>query len=227
MCCSTCRATRPTASCPAATARRCWPVRGSRWRPTSAIPPTSCCGSRARKAWSDGTARGAAAGPAGIECSAMIRAHLGETIDIHGGGLDLIFRIMRMRSPRAAAPTMESAGPPLGAQRLRRHGRRENVEEPRQRHSPAELLAPATRARRCASPCCRALSPAAAVDRKPDCPEQGGPRPLVPGARRYRAGRSGYRALCRGAERRSQHAEGDCGPQRVHRFRPAASERGV
>ena len=26
-----------------------------------------------------------------IECSAMIRAHLGETIDLHGGGLDLIF----------------------------------------------------------------------------------------------------------------------------------------
>ncbi|MDQ3077507.1 MAG: cysteine--tRNA ligase [Pseudomonadota bacterium] len=26
-----------------------------------------------------------------IECSAMIRAHLSETIDIHGGGLDLIF----------------------------------------------------------------------------------------------------------------------------------------
>ena len=26
-----------------------------------------------------------------IECSAMIKAHLGETIDIHGGGIDLIF----------------------------------------------------------------------------------------------------------------------------------------
>lgn len=26
-----------------------------------------------------------------IECSAMIQAHLGETIDIHGGGIDLIF----------------------------------------------------------------------------------------------------------------------------------------
>ncbi|HET9397799.1 MAG TPA: cysteine--tRNA ligase [Sphingomicrobium sp.] len=26
-----------------------------------------------------------------IECSAMIKAHLGETIDIHGGGLDLVF----------------------------------------------------------------------------------------------------------------------------------------
>jgi cysteinyl-tRNA synthetase len=30
-----------------------------------------------------------------IECSAMIRAHLGETIDIHGGGLDLIFPASR------------------------------------------------------------------------------------------------------------------------------------
>ena len=26
-----------------------------------------------------------------IECSAMIRSHLGETIDIHGGGIDLVF----------------------------------------------------------------------------------------------------------------------------------------
>ena len=26
-----------------------------------------------------------------VECSAMIERHLGETIDIHGGGLDLIF----------------------------------------------------------------------------------------------------------------------------------------
>ena len=26
-----------------------------------------------------------------IECSAMIRAHLGQTIDIHGGGIDLLF----------------------------------------------------------------------------------------------------------------------------------------
>ena len=42
-----------------------------------------------------------------IECSAMIRAHLGETIDIHGGGLDLISRTTRTRSRRAAAPTAE------------------------------------------------------------------------------------------------------------------------
>jgi cysteinyl-tRNA synthetase len=42
---------------------------------------------------SDGGVVGWASGRPGwhIECSAMIRAHLGETIDIHGGGLDLIF----------------------------------------------------------------------------------------------------------------------------------------
>ena len=44
-----------------------------------------------------------------IECSAMIRAHLGETIDIHGGGIDLVFphhenEIAQSRSAHAGAP---------------------------------------------------------------------------------------------------------------------------
>jgi cysteinyl-tRNA synthetase len=44
-----------------------------------------------------------------IECSAMIREHLGETIDIHGGGLDLIFphhenEIAQSRSAHGGAP---------------------------------------------------------------------------------------------------------------------------
>ena len=44
-----------------------------------------------------------------IECSAMIEAHLGETIDIHGGGLDLIFphhenEIAQSRCAHAGAP---------------------------------------------------------------------------------------------------------------------------
>jgi len=44
-----------------------------------------------------------------IECSAMIKAHLGETIDIHGGGLDLIFphhenEIAQSRCAHAGAP---------------------------------------------------------------------------------------------------------------------------
>ncbi|HKP34686.1 MAG TPA: cysteine--tRNA ligase [Sphingomicrobium sp.] len=44
-----------------------------------------------------------------IECSAMIKAHLGETIDIHGGGLDLVFphhenEIAQSRCAHAGAP---------------------------------------------------------------------------------------------------------------------------
>jgi cysteinyl-tRNA synthetase len=44
-----------------------------------------------------------------IECTAMIAAHLGETIDIHGGGLDLIFphhenEIAQSRCAHAGAP---------------------------------------------------------------------------------------------------------------------------
>jgi cysteinyl-tRNA synthetase len=44
-----------------------------------------------------------------IECSAMIYEHLGETIDIHGGGLDLIFphhenEIAQSRCAHAGAP---------------------------------------------------------------------------------------------------------------------------
>jgi cysteinyl-tRNA synthetase len=44
-----------------------------------------------------------------IECSAMIHSHLGETIDIHGGGLDLIFphhenEIAQSRCAHAGAP---------------------------------------------------------------------------------------------------------------------------
>jgi cysteinyl-tRNA synthetase len=44
-----------------------------------------------------------------IECSAMIRAHFGETVDIHGGGLDLIFphhenEIAQSRCAHSGAP---------------------------------------------------------------------------------------------------------------------------
>ncbi|MEO7276515.1 MAG: cysteine--tRNA ligase [Sphingomicrobium sp.] len=44
-----------------------------------------------------------------VECSAMIRAHLGDTIDIHGGGLDLIFphhenEIAQSRCAHSGAP---------------------------------------------------------------------------------------------------------------------------
>ncbi len=52
----------------------------------------SCCGSRRRRSCRAGTAPGAAGRPGWhIECSAMSGALLGETFDIHGGGIDLVF----------------------------------------------------------------------------------------------------------------------------------------
>ncbi len=92
-----------------------------------------------------------------IECSAMIARHLGETIDIHGGGLDLIFphhenEIAQSRCAHGGA----AARPLLGAQRLRRHGRGEDVQD----RSAISSLRPScsrrdTKARRCGSRCCR------------------------------------------------------------------------
>ena len=111
MCCSMCRRDPDYgALSAAATARRCSPARGSRSRPTSATRPISCCGSRARDGvigWDSPWGRGRPGWH--IECSAMIRAHLGETIDIHGGGLDLIFphhenEIAQSRCAHGGAP---------------------------------------------------------------------------------------------------------------------------
>ena len=39
-----------------------------------------------------------------IECSAMIKEYLGDSIDIHGGGQDLVFLTTKMKSPRAKVP---------------------------------------------------------------------------------------------------------------------------
>ena len=51
----------------------------------------------------------------------MAHEYLGSEFDIHCGGMDLVFRTMRMRSPRPAPPGTDS--PPLAAQRLGHHGR--------------------------------------------------------------------------------------------------------
>ncbi len=56
---------------------------------------TSCCGSRRSRASRRGRRRAASTAPGRpgwhIECSAMSWKHLGETFDIHGGGIDLVF----------------------------------------------------------------------------------------------------------------------------------------
>ena len=84
--------TPTTASCPAAAMRNCWPAPVSTSRPTSAIPATSCCGSRRPTTCRAGTAPGAAAGRAGTSSAPPWPGrYLGETFDIHGGGSDLIF----------------------------------------------------------------------------------------------------------------------------------------
>ena len=102
-----------------------------------------------------------------IECSAMIHAHLGETIDIHGGGLDLIFphhenEIAQSRCAHGG----RAAGALLGAQWLRRHGRGEDVEEPRQHHHARRAVgAGSSRRDASAGVALGALPPAASVDR--------------------------------------------------------------
>ena len=67
-----------------------------------------------------------------LECSAMSWKHLGETFDIHGGGLDLIFPHHRERDrPNALCLPYAGDGELLGAQRLSSGRRREDVKEPR------------------------------------------------------------------------------------------------
>ncbi len=68
-----------------------------------------------------------------IECSAMGETHLGETFDIHGGGLDLIFPHHENEiAQSAAAHDGEPLARLLAAQRLRHRRRREDVEVGRQ-----------------------------------------------------------------------------------------------
>ena len=76
-----------------------------------------------------------------IECSAMIEAHLGRRSTSTAAASTSSSRTTRTRSPRAGVLTAARRLPAMGPQRLRRHGRRENVEEPRQHHHAGELLA--------------------------------------------------------------------------------------
>ena len=79
-----------------ALARRDDRGRARRGRALQARPRwTSCCGSRRSRASRRGRRRAGIATPGRpgwhIECSAMAWKHLGETFDIHGGGIDLVF----------------------------------------------------------------------------------------------------------------------------------------
>ena len=59
---------------------------------TAATRSTSCCGSRRCPTSPRGARRSASGGPGWhVECSVMAMANLGPTLDLHGGGTDLIF----------------------------------------------------------------------------------------------------------------------------------------
>jgi cysteinyl-tRNA synthetase len=70
-----------------------------------------------------------------IECSAMIRKHLGNTIDIHGGGLRSHVSAPRKRARAGALRgRWRNLRPLLAAQRHADAGRRKDVEVGRQHH---------------------------------------------------------------------------------------------
>ena len=75
---------------------------------TSATRSTSCCGSRRRPTSRRGTRCGGPGGPGWhIECSALALRELGTTIDLHGGGTDLIFPHHECERAQSEAATGE------------------------------------------------------------------------------------------------------------------------
>ena len=102
-----------------------------------------------------------------IECSAMAWKHLGETFDIHGGGIDLVFphHENEIAQSRCAFHTPVMANY-LDAQRLPAGRRREDVEVPRQLlHDPRSCWR-IGRARCCASTCCEHTIASRSIGRK-------------------------------------------------------------
>jgi cysteinyl-tRNA synthetase len=88
-----------------------------------------------------------------LECSAMAMALLGETIDLHCGGIDLVFPTTRTRSPRARPPPgPRSAGAGATASSSRSRARRwRSASATRSRCRPCASAA--TRRRRCGTSC--------------------------------------------------------------------------
>ena len=91
-----------------------------------------------------------------IECSAMIEQTLGLPIDIHGGGIDLVFPHHENELAQGVCATHDrELRRLLAAQRLPELRRREDVEEPGQRGAGARPPGKGARARRSAGRCWR------------------------------------------------------------------------
>src|SRR5437773_8895698 len=91
MCTSACGASPITGSCRVAMSTPCEQARAWSRASGKRTRPTSPCGKARRRASHPGRALGPGRPGWHIECSAMSFRYLGETLDIHGGGQDLIF----------------------------------------------------------------------------------------------------------------------------------------
>ncbi len=233
MCCSTFRRIRSTDICPDVRPRKCSPARASKWRRTRKIrrdfvlwkpstpdlPGWDSPWGRGRPGWH-------------IECSAMCEAHLGETIDIHAGGNDLMFPHHENEVAQSeCAHGAQGVRALLAAQRHADVRRTEDVEVARQHAGAARTARKASAGTAALHADARALSAAARMVRRNARAGARDARWLVRRAARSCARRSagqcrrraGQRSARR-AERRSQHAGGDRRRSRVTRT-PRAKRR--
>ena len=159
---------RSTASSRAST----W--RGSRraraWTPTSTTRrtrATSCSGRprRTSRPGRSGTRPSDAAGPGWhIECSAMSMKYLGETFDLHCGGVDLIFPHHENEIAQSECGTGQAVRPPLDARRAPAGRQRDDVEEQGQLLHHPRRAGPGPPARRPSATCsCRRTTAASST----------------------------------------------------------------
>ena len=104
-----------------------------------------------------------------IECSAMIHAHLGAAIDIHGGGADLCFPTTKTRRRSPGPPWAKPCGALLAAQRHVDLRAGEDVQVPRQHRHHSCAAAASTLGKPCATRCCRASTAHLSLGRTPCC----------------------------------------------------------
>ena len=118
-----------------------------------------------------------------IECSALALRELGTTIDLHGGGTDLIFPHHECEAAQSGGGHGRAVRAPLDAPGDGAHGRREDVEvarQPRVRQRPAEGMGADGGARR---PALAPLPRRVGVGRRAHARRRRSPR-TVAGARR-------------------------------------------
>ena len=146
---------RPSSARSAATTGR----HAASWRPsTAAIPTTPTSATRSTScSWQpslpDEPAWESRWGPGRpgwhIECSALVLRELGETIDIHGGGRDLVFPHHECETAQSESVTGQPVRPALVPRRPGRAGRDQDVEvarQPRLRRRPVQGMGPGRRA---------------------------------------------------------------------------------